>query len=107
MTVIGSNGAGKSTLFNAIAGVWFTDAGRIYIDGEDVTFKTETYRAHMIGRIFQDPMKGTAPSLTIEENLAIAYKSSGKGMFSRAITRKTGSISGKCCRRWTWGWRTV
>lgn len=88
VTVIGSNGAGKSTLFNAIAGVWFTDAGRIYIDGEDVTFKTETYRAHMIGRIFQDPMKGTAPSLTIEENLAIAYKSSGKGMFSRAITRK-------------------
>lgn len=79
MTVIGSNGAGKSTLFNAIAGVWFTDAGRIYIDGEDVTFKTETYRAHMIGRIFQDPMKGTAPSLTIEENLAIAYKSSGQG----------------------------
>ena len=63
VTVIGSNGAGKSTLFNAIAGVWFTDAGRIYIDGEDVTFKTETYRAHMIGRIFQDPMKGTAPSL--------------------------------------------
>lgn len=107
MTVIGSNGAGKSTLFNAIAGVWFTDAGRIYIDGEDVTFKTETYRAHMIGRIFQDPMKGTAPSLTIEENLAIAYKSSGKGMFSGPSREKTGSISGKCCRRWTWGWRTV
>ncbi|MCQ2437543.1 MAG: ATP-binding cassette domain-containing protein, partial [Clostridia bacterium] len=88
VAVIGSNGAGKSTLFNAIAGVWKTDSGRIIIDGEDMTFQPETYRSRIIGRIFQDPMKGTSPSLTIEENLAIACSASKKGLFSRAISRK-------------------
>lgn len=88
VTIIGSNGAGKSTLFNAIAGVWMTDEGRILIDGEDVTFKSQTHRAHMIGRIFQDPLKGSAPSLTIEENLAIAYSTSKNGMFQKAISKK-------------------
>lgn len=86
-TIIGSNGAGKSTLFNAIAGSFITDEGRIVIDGEDMTFKPETYRAKVIGRIFQDPMKGTAPSMTIEQNLAIAYSSMKKGL-RPAITRK-------------------
>ncbi|MDY3918794.1 MAG: ATP-binding cassette domain-containing protein [Candidatus Limivivens sp.] len=88
VTIIGSNGAGKSTLFNAIAGVWITDEGKITIDGQDVTFWSETKRAKMIGRIFQDPMKGTSPSLTIEENLAIAYSSSRKGVFRLAISKK-------------------
>ncbi len=78
-TVIGSNGAGKSTLFNAIAGTFTTDEGQILIDGEDMTFKPETYRARVIGRIFQDPMKGTAPSMTIEQNLAMAYATVKKG----------------------------
>lgn len=86
VSVIGSNGAGKTTLFNAIAGVWTTDEGRIRIDGEDVTFKSESYRAGFIGRIFQDPMKGSSPGLTIEENLAIAYSASRPGIFGRAIT---------------------
>ena len=87
-TVIGSNGAGKSTLFNAIAGVFPTDEGRVLIDGEDVTFKPETYRAHSIGRIFQDPMMGTAPNLTVEQNMALAYSASTKGPLVPAITRK-------------------
>lgn len=86
-TIIGSNGAGKSTLFNAVAGTFLTDEGQIVIDGEDVTFKPETYRAKVIGRIFQDPMKGTAPSMTIEQNLAIAYASVKKGLH-RAIARR-------------------
>lgn len=88
VTIIGSNGAGKSTLFNAIAGVWITDEGKISIDGEDVTFMNETSRARMIGRIFQDPMKGTSPSLTIEENLAIAYSIGNKNIFRSAISKK-------------------
>jgi len=87
VTVIGSNGAGKSTLFNAISGSFITDSGKIFIDGKDVTFVKETVRAHQIGRIFQDPMKGTAPNLTIEQNLAIAYAASKKGL-RPAITGK-------------------
>lgn len=72
-TVVGSNGAGKSTLFNAICGVFYADEGSILLGGEDVTFKPEYRRSREIGRLFQDPMKGTAPHMTIEENLALAY----------------------------------
>ena len=70
---VGTNGAGKSTLFNAISGVFFADAGSIVLDGEDITFQPEYRRSREIGRLFQDPMKGTAPHMTIEENLALAY----------------------------------
>lgn len=73
VTVIGSNGAGKSTLFNAIAGSFLTDAGTITLDGQEITYLPEYKRSKLIGRMFQDPMKGTAPSMTIEENLALAY----------------------------------
>jgi putative ABC transport system ATP-binding protein len=73
VTVIGSNGAGKSTLFNAIAGNIVLDEGRIVLDGEDITFQKEHRRAKHIGRLFQDPHTGTAPALTIEENLALVY----------------------------------
>lgn len=73
VTIIGGNGAGKSTLFNAVAGAFFVDAGRILLDGRDVTFQPEHRRANSIGRLFQDPLKGTAPHMTIEENLALAY----------------------------------
>ncbi|MCQ2554935.1 MAG: ATP-binding cassette domain-containing protein, partial [Clostridia bacterium] len=76
ITIIGSNGAGKSTLFNLICGSFLTDSGRIIIDGRDVTFEKEYVRSKYIGRIYQDPMKGSAPGLTIEENLALAC---GKG----------------------------
>ena len=74
VTVIGGNGAGKSTLLNAIAGVWKPDYGKIELDGIDVTNMPEHKRAKFLGRVFQDPMKGTAPDMEIAENLAIASK---------------------------------
>ena len=70
VTVIGGNGAGKSTMLNAIAGAFDVDGGSIVIDGTDITRQSEHKRAAMIGRVFQDPMMGTAPTMTIEENLA-------------------------------------
>ena len=74
VTVIGGNGAGKSTLLNAIAGVWKPDCGTIEIDGVDVTNMPEHKRAAFLGRVFQDPMKGTAPDMEIAENLSIAAR---------------------------------
>jgi len=74
VTVIGGNGAGKSTLLNAISGVWKPDCGTIEIDGVDVTHMPEHKRAKFLGRVFQDPMKGTAPDMEIAENLAIAAR---------------------------------
>ncbi len=73
ITIIGSNGAGKSTLFNAISGAFFADEGQVLLDDKDVTFLPEHQRARCIGHLFQDPMRGTAPDMTIEENLAVAY----------------------------------
>lgn len=73
VTVLGSNGAGKSTLFNAIAGTFQPDKGSIVVDGKDVTRLPDYKRSKFIGRMFQDPLKGTAPSMTIEENLALCY----------------------------------
>ncbi len=77
ISVIGANGAGKSTLFNAIAGSFLVDEGSIILDGEDITFTSEHIRARQIGRLFQDPLKGTAPDMSIEENLALAAGSGG------------------------------
>jgi putative ABC transport system ATP-binding protein len=77
VTIIGSNGAGKSTLFNAICGSFYTDSGSIVLDGKDITFQQEHVRAKTIGRLFQDPMRGSAPSMTIEENLALAVGAGG------------------------------
>ena len=74
VTVIGGNGAGKSTLLNAVAGVWPVDEGRISIDGVDVTRLPEHKRAKYVGRVFQDPMTGTAATMQIEENLALAMR---------------------------------
>lgn len=82
VTVVGSNGAGKSTLFNAISGRFQIDKGEIYLDREDITGLTEYKRARSIGRLMQDPMKGTAPSLSIIENLSLAYGRVAKGIFS-------------------------
>lgn len=75
ITIIGSNGAGKSTLFNSIAGSFLTDKGSIYLDGKDITFKKEYERSKDIGRIFQDPLLGSASNLSIMENLALPYLS--------------------------------
>ena len=74
VTVIGGNGAGKSTMLNAVAGVWPVDAGQIILDGQDITHLQEHQRAKYIGRVFQDPMLGTAPNMQIDENLAIAMR---------------------------------
>ena len=87
VTIIGANGAGKSTLFNAICGSFLTDSGSIILDGEDITFQPEHKRAKRIGRLFQDPMRGTAPGMTIEENLALA---AGRG----GLRQPVGLLSG-------------
>ncbi|WP_019228706.1 ABC transporter ATP-binding protein [Sedimentibacter sp. B4] len=78
VTIIGGNGAGKSTLFNAISGTMLCESGTISLDGHDITHMAEFKRAEFIGRIFQDPMRGTAPHLTVGENLIIAYMRSIK-----------------------------
>ena len=89
VTVIGSNGAGKSTLFNAIAGSFYVDKGRILLNGKDITFTREHDRSRVIGRLFQDPLRGTAPHMTIEENLAVAYlRSPEKHKSFRRVTRR-------------------
>ena len=81
VTIIGSNGAGKSTLFNAVCGDFYTDSGSIVLDGKDITFQPSYVRSKNIGRLFQDPMRGSAPGMTIEDNLYLAAGSGGS--FSR------------------------
>mgnify|MGYP001165972229 CR=1 FL=1 len=88
LTIIGSNGAGKSTLMNIISGVLQPDYGTVKINDRDVTLMPEHKRARFIGRVFQDPMSGTAPDLTIEENLAIAFSRNRKRSLRLGITRK-------------------
>ena len=89
VTIIGSNGAGKSTLFNAVAGSFYVDEGSITLAGKDITFVQEYKRSRVIGRLFQDPLRGTAPHMTIEENLSLAFLRTSKGAapFSR-ISKK-------------------
>ncbi|MFE8696306.1 ABC transporter ATP-binding protein [Cytobacillus sp. FJAT-53684] len=87
MTVIGSNGAGKSTLMNLISGKMIPDVGEVIIDGKNVTTVKEHKRSRLIGRVFQDPMAGTAPAMTIEENLAIAYSRTTSRGFSRGVSK--------------------
>ncbi|HEX5564331.1 MAG TPA: ABC transporter ATP-binding protein [Sporosarcina sp.] len=88
VTVIGSNGAGKSTMLNMISGALAPDFGKIEIAGKDVTKLPEYVRSRMIGRVFQDPMAGTAPTMTIEENLAMAYSRNKKRMLRRGVDKK-------------------
>ena len=88
VTVIGGNGAGKSTMLNAIAGVWPVDAGQILIDGVDVTKLPEHKRAKFLGRVFQDPMTGTAATMGIEENLALAKRRGRTRFLGSGITQK-------------------
>ncbi len=87
VTVIGGNGAGKSTLLNAVAGVWKPDYGTIEIDGIDVTNMPEHKRAKFLGRVFQDPMKGTSPDMEIDENLSIAKRRGTKRKLLWGIRR--------------------
>ncbi|MCM3709004.1 ABC transporter ATP-binding protein [Sporosarcina luteola] len=88
VTVIGSNGAGKSTMLNMISGALTPDFGKIELAGKDVTKLPEYVRSRMIGRVFQDPMAGTAPSMTIEENLAMAYSRDKKRLLRRGVDKK-------------------
>ncbi|MGN0037627.1 MAG: ABC transporter ATP-binding protein [Coriobacteriales bacterium] len=85
VTIIGSNGAGKSTMFNAMSGSWVVDEGAVILGGEDITFESEHKRARSIGRLFQDPMRGSAPGMSILENMALA---AGRGGWFSAISRK-------------------
>ncbi len=89
VTILGSNGAGKSTLFGAIAGSFLPDTGSVVLDGQDITSLPDYKRSKFIGRLFQDPLRGTAPAMTIEENLALAYlrASHSRSPFS-TITKK-------------------
>ena len=95
ISIIGANGAGKSTLFNVIAGTFITDSGNIYLDDKDITLTEEHIRSRVIGRLFQDPMKGSAHAMTIEENLALA---AGKGGWLRSEERRVGK---ECRSRWS------
>lgn len=87
VTVIGSNGAGKSTLLNVISGTYEADSGKVLLDGKDITYLKEHKRARKIGRLFQDPLKGTAPHMTIEENLGLAYSRGKKRGFSMGVKK--------------------
>ncbi len=88
VTIIGGNGAGKSTMLNAIAGVWKVDFGSIVIDGVDVTKMPENKRAKYLGRVFQDPMMGTAPDMEIQENMALAIRRGKRRGLNWGITKK-------------------
>lgn len=92
VTMVGSNGAGKSTLFNAVCGNFWIDEGSILLDQKDITYLPEHRRAAVIGRVFQDPMKGTSPNLTIEENLALSYSRRKRGPLSFAIHKKDSDL---------------
>lgn len=103
ISIIGANGAGKSTLFGAIAGSFITDTGEIVLDGADITLTPEYKRSNADRRLFQDPMRGSAPGMTIEENLALARR---KGRLA-AQADKAGKKAG-CVNVWrfsAWGWK--
>ena len=103
ISIIGANGAGKSTLFNAVSGTFYTDEGTITLDGKDITLMPEHKRARIIGRLFQDPMLGTAPDISIMENMALRREKEG-GSPSFPIKKKRISKIG--WRFWKWVWKT-
>lgn len=88
VTIVGSNGAGKSTMFNAVAGSFYIDEGAIILDDKNITYHPEHKRSRYIGRLFQDPLRGTAPHMTIEENLALAFLRTSKGNPFSRISKK-------------------
>lgn len=92
VTLIGSNGAGKSTLLNAVAGSYAIDSGHIFLDGKELTYQKEYRRAVEIGRLFQDPLKGTAPNMTIEENLGLAYLRGKRRGMGSGIKKSDGAL---------------
>jgi len=85
VVVVGGNGSGKSTMLNSVAGSYMVDSGKIILDKTDITWMPEHTRAKYVGRVFQDPMRGTAPDMTIEENLALAHRRGNRRTFRRGI----------------------
>lgn len=103
VTVIGGNGAGKSTLLNAIAGTWFVDEGKILLDDKDVTGLPEYKRAKFLGRVFQDPMNGTAATMEIEENLALAFRQRRQAYLEdRNHPGRAEDVPGSPCKTGAW-----
>lgn len=99
ITIIGSNGAGKSTLLNSIAGDIEVNAGRIYNNSKDITYEKLHKRARYIGRLYQDPLKGTAPHMTIEENLGLAFSRGKKMRFGFAVRKQDHKFFKEACKR--------
>lgn len=99
VTVIGSNGAGKSTLLNSIAGDIEVESGKIFSNGRDITYEKEYRRARYIGRLYQDPLKGTAPNMTIEENLGLAYSRGKKMRFGIGVRKSDRKLFRDACSR--------
>ena len=110
-TIIGSNGAGKSTMFNAICGTFFVDEGAVILDGRDITYEKEHKRSKYIGHLFQDPMKGTAPNMSIEEKsctgLSEGHHASRGKFFSRISQKRKNRCSVKNLLYLIWDWKTV
>lgn len=106
LTIVGSNGAGKSTLFNLICGTFMQDSGTVTLDGQDISFLPEHRRAKLIGRVFQDPMKGTAPNMTIEETWRWLTPAPTPAGWRWLCLRKRATFSGSRCLALIWGWRT-
>ena len=106
VTVIGGNGAGKSTMLNAVAGVWPVDMGKIIIDGKDITRLPEHKRAAYIGRVFHDPMMGTAATMQIEENLALAARRGKRRTLRIGITKAEREQYRELLKTRDLGWRT-
>ena len=100
ITIIGTNGSGKSTLLNAIAGAFLPDRGTILIDGKDMTHKKDYQRAKLISRVFQNPFQGTAPNMTIAENLHIASLRGRKECLSAALASPVWENCPKMYRHW-------
>lgn len=98
VTLIGTNGAGKSTIMNIISGNILADEGKVFLDNENITYQKEHKRAKKIGRIFQNPMLGTAPDMTVEENLAVAYSRSKKGLLSLGVTKNDSDFYRQCLK---------
>lgn len=107
VTVIGGNGAGKSTMLNAVAGVWPVDSGSIIIDDVDVTGMPEHKRAKFLGRVFQDPMNGTAATMQIDENLAMAYRRGKRRTLRWGIKKKKRKNTMRCSSSSTSDLRTA
>ena len=107
LTIVGSNGAGKSTLFNLICGTFMQDSGTVTLDGQDISFLPEHRRAKLIGRVFQDPMMGTAATMGIEENLALAKRRGKVRTLRTGITRAEREEYRELLKTLGLGWRTA